>query len=79
MTGILVRPAALLLPVLLLAALPAAAADRKRGPVTPDPVGIGGGPNRLKRTPCACVRIDTKPGLPAYLTAPAAPPPSRQA
>lgn len=33
----------------------------------PRPVSVGSGANSLKRTPCACVLKDQKPGLPAYL------------
>lgn len=31
------------------------------------PVGVGGGPDQLKRTPCACAEIPQKPGLPNFL------------
>lgn len=31
------------------------------------PNSIGGGPNGLKRTPCACKELDQKQGLPDYL------------
>lgn len=30
-------------------------------------VGVGGGPNHLKRTPCACVQVDQPAGLPDFL------------
>ena len=31
------------------------------------PVGVGGGPDQLKRTPCACAEIPQKAGLPEFL------------
>lgn len=30
-------------------------------------VGVGGGPNKLKRTPCACIQKDQPSGLPDFL------------
>ncbi len=35
---------------------------------TPRPVSVGEGPNRLKRTPCACIETKQAPGIPAFLT-----------
>ena len=32
----------------------------------PDPVGVGYDANELKLSPCACLKIDTKPGLPEW-------------
>ncbi len=32
----------------------------------PEPVGIGKQPEELKMSPCACLQIDTKPGLPSW-------------
>jgi hypothetical protein len=32
-----------------------------------DPVGVGFDANELKLSPCACLEIDTKPGLPEWL------------
>ena len=31
------------------------------------PVDVGSGPNRLKRTPCACVELPNRSGLPEHL------------
>lgn len=31
------------------------------------PVGVGGGPDRLKRTPCACVELPNRSDIPAHL------------
>lgn len=31
------------------------------------PVGVGSGPDRLKRTPCACVQLPNRGDLPAHL------------
>lgn len=36
---------------------------------TARPVTVGGGPNKLKRTPCACLIKEQAPGLPAFLSA----------
>ncbi len=33
----------------------------------PDPVGVGYDVNELKMSPCACIKVDTKPGLPEWL------------
>ncbi len=33
----------------------------------PQPRGIGKDPSELKRSPCACLKIETKPGLPEWL------------
>ena len=33
------------------------------------PLGVGGNPNSLKRTPCACVEKIQPNGLPAFLEA----------
>lgn len=32
-----------------------------------DPVGVGYDVNELKLSPCACVQVETKPGLPEWL------------
>lgn len=32
-----------------------------------DPVGVGYDANELKISPCACIQVDTKPGLPEWL------------
>ncbi len=34
----------------------------------PDPVGVGYDVNELKMSPCACIKVNTKPGLPEWLT-----------
>ncbi len=34
----------------------------------PDPVGVGYDVNELKMSPCACLQIETKPGLPEWFT-----------
>ena len=34
----------------------------------PDPVGVGYDVNELKMSPCACLQVETKPGLPEWLT-----------
>jgi hypothetical protein len=34
----------------------------------PDPVGVGYDANELKLSPCACIQIKTKPGLPDDMT-----------
>lgn len=37
---------------------------------SPRPVSVGGGPNKLKRTPCAgCDKKTQPPGLPQFLLA----------
>lgn len=36
----------------------------------PLPVQTGGGPNNLRRAPCACNKIKQLPGLPEFLRAP---------
>ncbi len=33
----------------------------------PDPVGVGYDVNELKMSPCACLQVETKPGLPEWL------------
>ncbi|MDR3126056.1 MAG: hypothetical protein LBT92_00290 [Rickettsiales bacterium] len=33
-----------------------------------DPVGVGYDANELKLSPCACIRLETKPGLPDDMT-----------
>lgn len=33
----------------------------------PMPRGIGKDPSELKRSPCACIKIEPKPGLPEWL------------
>ncbi len=33
----------------------------------PQPRGIGKDPSELKRSPCACLKIETKPGLPEWM------------
>lgn len=37
------------------------------GNVQQKPASIGGGPNQLRRAPCACVLVPNKPGLPSHL------------
>ena len=32
----------------------------------PDPVGVGFDANELKLSPCACMQIELKPGLPEW-------------
>ncbi|MBR4315830.1 MAG: hypothetical protein IKP65_02505 [Alphaproteobacteria bacterium] len=32
----------------------------------PDPVGVGYDANELKMSPCACIQVETKPGLPEW-------------
>lgn len=34
---------------------------------SPRPVSVGAGPNKLKRTPCACIKKKQASGLPAFL------------
>ena len=34
----------------------------------PDAVGVGTDPNEMKISPCACLKIETKPGLPEWFT-----------
>ncbi len=36
-------------------------------------VGVGGGPNKLKRTPCACLEKRQPEGLPSFLQEASAP------
>lgn len=43
--------------------------DGRGGDLQSQPVGIGGGPNKLKRSPCACVKLRNKAGLPERLDA----------
>ncbi|MDR2098967.1 MAG: hypothetical protein LBO78_03000 [Rickettsiales bacterium] len=31
-----------------------------------DPVGVGYDANELKLSPCACIQVETKPGLPEW-------------
>ncbi len=31
-----------------------------------DPVGVGYDANELKISPCACIQVETKPGLPEW-------------
>ncbi|MBR7158677.1 MAG: hypothetical protein IKD08_03225 [Alphaproteobacteria bacterium] len=33
----------------------------------PQPRSIGKDPSELKRSPCACLKIETKPGLPEWM------------
>lgn len=55
--------------ILIAAAVVALAGCSSQGQFTPRPVGIGGSPNALKRTPCAggCGEVKQKPGMPAHL------------
>jgi hypothetical protein len=32
----------------------------------PDPVGVGYDANELKMSPCACIQVNTLPGLPDW-------------
>lgn len=63
----------LALPAILLAsALGGCASTGSSGNFQAAPVGVGGGPDRLKRTPCACLKLRNKPGLPSHLVTGAA-------
>ena len=37
------------------------------GQVQPSPQGIGSSPNQLRRAPCACMEVQSLPGIPAHL------------
>lgn len=37
--------------------------------IEPQPIGVGRDTSELKESPCACIKLETKPGLPEWLTA----------
>ncbi|AXK43779.1 hypothetical protein [Erythrobacter aureus] len=54
-------------PVLAVCALALLTGCTTAGNFQDSAVGVGGGPNKLKRTPCACIQKDQPSGLPDFL------------